>query len=266
MKGLMLHSGAQLKTRDEVFAVPLPKATDSYVPLPHQSLITRIEKQLALESVEIKDQKLALGKEGQRLFGLMQVELLSSPDRPACRSLGGGRDYGCVLGFRNSYDKSCSAGVCIGASVFVCDNLSFNGEVTFERKHTANLLRDLAWIISETVAQLPVLFAAQSKTFENYRQTELCDRQAHDLVIRFHDEGGLNASDIVPVLREWRSPRHQEFVEAGRTAWRLFNAATEVIKGDIWRLPARTQAIHEVLDAECGLSGKPANEEMAVVV
>lgn len=264
MKGLMLHCGAQLKSRDEVFAVPLPKATDSYVPLPHQSLITRIEKQLALEGVEIRDQKLAITKEGQRLFGLMQVELPECPDRSACRSLGEGRDYGCVLGFRNSYDKSCSAGVCIGASVFVCDNLSFKGEVTFERKHTANLLRDLAWIISETVSKLPILFAEQSKTFEAYRHTELCDRQAHHLVIRFHDEGGLNASDIVPVLREWRNPRHAEFVDAGRTAWRLFNAATEVIKCDIWRLPARTRAIHEVLDAECGVNGKLTNEDMVV--
>jgi len=45
-------------------------------------------------------------------------------------------DYGCVLGLRTSYDKSFANGVCIGASVFVCDNLSFQGEVKFERKHT----------------------------------------------------------------------------------------------------------------------------------
>jgi hypothetical protein len=256
MKGLMLHCGAQLKSRDEVFAVPLPKATDSYVPLPHQSLITRIEKQLVLEGVNIREQKFAFTREGQRLFGLMQVELPAAPDR----------DYGCVLGFRNSYDKSFSAGVCIGASVFVCDNLSFKGEVTFERKHTANLLRDLAWIISETVAKLPVLFTAQSETFEAYRRMKLEDREAHDLVIRFHDEGGLNASDIVPVLREWRAPRYPQFAEGGKTAWRLFNAATEIIKGDLWRLPARTQAIHEVLDAECGLNGTSADEDEEVVI
>jgi len=246
MKGLMLHCGGQLKSRDEVFAVPLPPATDSYVPLPHQSLITRIEKQLALEGVEVREQKLALAKDGQRLFGLMQVELPNSPDR----------DYGCVLGLRNSYDKSFSAGLCIGATVFVCDNLSFHGsQVTFQRKHTANLLRDLSWIISETVSKLPVLFAEQSKTFETYRGAELSDSQAHDLVIRLYDRDALNASDIVPVLREWREPRHPQFAEGGKTAWRLFNAATEIIKGDLWRLPVRTRAIHGVLDEECGLNG-----------
>lgn len=256
MKGLMLHCGGQLKSRDEVFAVPLPQETDTYMPLSHESLVTRIEKQLALEGVVLRDEKLALAKEGQRLFGLLQVELSASA----------GRDYGCVLGLRNSYDRSCCAGLCIGATVFVCDNLSFHGShITFQRRHTANLLRDLSWIISETVAKLPLLFAAQSKTFEAYQHTELCDRQAHDLVIRCYDSGGLNASDIVPVLREWREPRYPQFAEAGKTAWRLFNAATETIKGDLWRLPVRTRAIHEILDQECELTREDVSEEMEIV-
>jgi hypothetical protein len=36
----------------------------------------------------------------------------------------------------------------------------------------------------------------------------------------------------------------------------MFNAATETIKGDLWRLPARTRAIHEVLDEACGIAGE----------
>lgn len=245
MNSLMLHCGGHVRSRDEVFAVPLPPETESYVPLPHESLVTRIEKQLAFEGVEIREEKLALAKDGQRLFGLMQVRLPGDRDR----------DYGCILGLRNSYDKSCSAGLCIGATVFVCDNLSFHGShITFQRKHTANLLRDLSWIISETIAKLPLLFAAQTRSFEAYRGIELSDRQAHDLVIQFFDRGGLNSSDIVDVVREWRNPRHPAFEECGRTAWRLFNAATQTIKGDLWRLPARTRAIHEVLDQECGVT------------
>jgi hypothetical protein len=83
----------------------------------------------------------------------MQVELPAFPTS----------EYGCVLGLRNSYDKSCSTGLCIGATVFVCDNLSFSGsQITFERKHTANLLRDLSWIITQIVDQLPTHFNRQS--------------------------------------------------------------------------------------------------------
>ena len=44
-----------------------------------------------------------------------------------------------VVGVRNSHDKSFPAGLVIGASIFVCDNLSFSGEVKLARKHTVHV-------------------------------------------------------------------------------------------------------------------------------
>ena len=240
MNGLMLHCGGQLKSREEVFAVSIPEATNSYVPLPFESFLTRIEKQQAVEGILVKEERLALSNNGQRMFGLLALEMPTY----------GNQDYRCVLGLRNSYDKSMSTGVCVGASVFVCDNLSFNGEVTFARKHTANLLRDLSWLIAETVSQLPNRFREQATTFETYRKAELSDADAHDLIIRLTDTGGINIGDIRNVLKEWREPRHQEFAENGKNAWRLFNAVTEVIKGDLWRLPARTTKLHDLLNSK----------------
>jgi hypothetical protein len=158
MKGLMLHCGGQLKTKEEVFAIPVPPATATYTPLPFESFITRIEKHLAVEGITVTEEHLALAKDGQRLFGL-----------------------------RTSYDRSFANGVSIGAAVFVCDNLSFSGDVTFERKHTAGMLRDLTWMISETVSTLPARFAAQSAAFEAFKRQEVCDKDAHDLAIRFWD-------------------------------------------------------------------------------
>jgi hypothetical protein len=38
-------------------------------------------------------------------------------------------DFGLVAGVRNSHDKSFPASLVLGASMFVCDNLSFSGEV-----------------------------------------------------------------------------------------------------------------------------------------
>lgn len=242
MNGLMLHCGGQLKTRDEVFAVPVPEQTATYVPLPYESFITRLEKQLSVEGMSIREERLALAKNGQRLFGLLGLEM---PDLMRT-------DYGCVLGLRTSYDRSFANGVCIGATVFVCDNLSFNGEVTFERKHTAGMLRDLSWMISETVSILPTRFATQSRTFELYRNHPLSDKDAHDLTVRFWDSGGLGALEISRLIREWREPRHPEFASGPKTVWRLFNAATEVIKGDLWRLPTRTRCLHTILDEYCG--------------
>lgn len=251
MNGLMLHCGGQLKTREEVCAVPVPRATTTYAPLPYESFLTRIEKQLAVEGMRIKEERLALANEGQRLFGLLALEMPGFPQA----------EYGSVLGLRTSYDKSFSTGVCIGASVFVCDNLSFRGEITFARKHTPNALRDLSWLLAETIAQLPTRFIKQSNTFEEYKRTEIMDEEAHHLIIRMLDRRAVNVTDIPHLLREWRTPQHPEFVVNGKTLWRLFNAATETVKGDLWRLPARTTAIHELLDEVCGVEADAANKQ-----
>jgi hypothetical protein len=39
-----------------------------------------------------------------------------------------------------------------------------------------------------------------------------------------------------------------------RTAWSLFNAFTEALKGNIGEFPRRTQALHGLMDLECGLA------------
>jgi hypothetical protein len=69
--------------------------------------------------------------------------------------------------------------------------------------------------------------------------TELSDGAAHDLVIQSLDARVVPVTRIPDVLREWREPRHSEFRE-GRTAWRLFNAFTESLKGRLDALPTRT--------------------------
>jgi len=108
------------------------------------------------------------------------------------------------------------------------------------------MLWDLSWMISETVSTLPTRFAAQSSAFEAMKRREISDKEAHDLAIRFWDAGAIGAIEISRIIKEWREPRHPEFAET-KNAWRLFNAVTETIKGDLWRLPARTRAIHDIL-------------------
>jgi hypothetical protein len=115
------------------------------------------------------------------------------------------------------------------------------------------MLRDLSWMITETVSTLPTRFAAQLTTFEAYKRRELRDRDAHDLAVQFWDADAIGALEIPRLIKEWREPRQAAFAQTPKTVWRLFNAATEIIKGDLWRLPARTRAIHIILDDVCGL-------------
>ena len=56
------------------------------------------------------------------------------------------------IGFRNSYNKSISAGFCAGSRVIVCSNLMFTGDIVRIRRHTRNILTDIDVIIKEIIS------------------------------------------------------------------------------------------------------------------
>jgi hypothetical protein len=140
---LILHCGAQHVDLEEVRSVTTPRSTDSWCPIPHHQLITTVQKTLATTNLKIGTQAHSLSHEGQRYFGLMEVHAQKLSE-----------DYCRVLGLRNSHDKTFPAGIVAGASVFVCDNLSFSGEIKFARKHTRFIVRDLPQLVERSIGLL----------------------------------------------------------------------------------------------------------------
>ena len=239
---LILHCGAQNVDLDEVRHVKTPRSTNSWCPIPHHQLITQVQKTLKTTNLRIGTQAHSLSHEGQRYFGLMEIHAQSSSE-----------DYCWVLGLRNSHDKTFPAGIVAGASVFVCDNLSFSGEIKFARKHTRFIVRDLPQLVSRSIGLLLAKWHDQDKRIAAYKEAEITDIDAHDLIIRATDVGVCSNRLIPPVLNEWREPRHDVFEQ--RNVWSLFNAFTESLKdGNLAELPKRTEALHGLLDTHVGLS------------
>lgn len=236
---LFLHCGANHVERDELALVPTPDRTRSWVPIPHERMLGTVLDTLERTGLEVVTEAHGLTRDGQRYFGLLQVNH-------------GDDDFGLVVGLRNSHDKSFPAALAVGASVFVCDNLSFSGEVKLARKHTVFIERDLPQIVDAAVGGMMDLRLSQERRFLAYKMNELGDNQAHDLVIQALDARVLPVTKIPEVLQEWRAPRHPEFA-IGKTAWRLFNAFTEALKGNLDNLPRRTQALHGLMDSACDL-------------
>lgn len=241
---LILHCGAQAASLDEVRYVQTPDPTPSWQPIPHLNLIQTVEKALTNNGLAILHQVHSLSHDGQRYFGLMEIngKALGAPNE----------DYCCVLGLRNSHDKTFPAGLVAGASVTVCDNLSFSGEVKFTRKHTRYIIRDLPQITNRAMGQLMTKWHHQDKRIAAYKEAKLADRTAHDLLIRATDAGVCSNRLIPKVLSEWREPKHDAFKP--RNAWSLFNAFTESLKsGNLAELPKRTEALHGLMDNFVGL-------------
>jgi hypothetical protein len=126
--------------------------------------------------------------------------------------------------------------------------------VRLARKHTAFIERDLPGMVAKAVGRLTEQRDRLERRFVAYKGHEFGDKEAHDLLIRALDARALPVTRIPAALAEWRSPRHPEFCQGGRTGWRLLNAVTEALKGGgLLDLPRRTQALHGLLDLACGL-------------
>lgn len=243
---LCIHgSDSQRVEREQVATVKTPQGDGIWRPIPHIRLLDGIQKSLERSGLRIVQEAHALAREGDQYFGLFQVANGVNHD-----------DYSVVVGLRNSHDKAFSAGLVVGSGVFVCDNLSFSGEIKIARKHTTHINRDLPNLIERAVGRLGDLRHRQDTRIESYKRTDLSSTQVHDLLIQSLDARVVPASKIPAVLAEYREPRHVEFAQSAN-AWRLFNAYTETLKGSsLFRRPAATQALHGLLDTACGLVGR----------
>lgn len=240
---LILHCGASAADRQQVENAPTPASTDTWHPIPHHSLINMLRVRLPTYGMKIVEEAHGLYKDALRYFGMFQVV---SEDED-------NSDFSMVFGLRNSHDKSFPAGLCLGSGVFVCDNLAFSAEVVLGRRHTKNIMRDLPLLVDSAVGKLVEARTTQANRLELYKNTELGDDQAAKLLLDAMDAKAINTTRVPKVWDQWKTPSHPEFAK-DKTAWRLFNAFTEVYKEtSLTDLPTRSTRLHGLLDSTCGV-------------
>ena len=240
---MILHKGAVKVSWQDIQAVKTPVADGKWHPIAHNTVVDEVRRIVEQNGLNVSHMDHSLAYDGNRYFGLMHV------------SRGNEDKHGWVMGIRNSHDKKFSAGLVAGMSVFVCDNLSFAGEVKLARKHTVNISRDLPRMAHAAVAKLMDKWHAQEERVALYNDTTLTDDQALHMIVRSYDVGACACAHIAKAIDEWRKPRYTDFEP--RNAWSLFNSFTEVLKGtDVELLSRRTQALHGLFDTHCGYTGK----------
>jgi hypothetical protein len=210
----------------------------SYQPIAHHDVVNRARGFLDQNGFTIQDEVHSLARGNQHYFGLFSVE---HPNRV-------NSDRGCVVGIRNSHDKTFPAGFCAGDAPFVCDNLIFTNTIKLARRHTRNILNDLDFTINRAIGKLFNFWHGQDARINAYKDIELTNAQVNDIVIRACKAGALPKSKIIDVVDQWESSDHPQFWD--RNVNSLYNAFTEVYKGNLVALPNRSDALHSVLDSE----------------
>jgi hypothetical protein len=235
---LTLHCGAASVPRNALLEVPIPPQTRSWVPLGHSEVLWQVENQILRNGLKIVEEAHALTHDGNRYFGMLQT-VLHGKDH---------QDYSWIVGIRNSHDKRFPAGLVAGAQVFVCDNLAFSGEIKFGRKHTRFIRRDLPNLVNEAIEKLLCEWRSWEVRTEMYKEKKVPDWKAHDLAIQAIDREILPVTLLPRMLQEWRQPTYEDF--SPRNTWSLFNAFTEVLKGNLTMLPNRTEKLCRLLDEQ----------------
>jgi hypothetical protein len=217
MSGLLLHRGGQLVSKAELDFVPLPEQTATYQPVSHFQLA---EKMLTLTTDLLKDYALigenyALARQGNQMFAVLKFQ----QERD---------DMALSVAFRNSYDKSMSVGFCVGATVFVCDNLALSGEVVVMRRHTPNVWTDLEKTAIPILYHSHHRYASVKADAKMLAGKELSDTEAFKLMGLLYGRGIISPRQLTTLKDEWLKPSHPEFQP--RNAWSLYNGATEALK------------------------------------
>ena len=211
-------------------------------PIAHATLVDEFLSQMETAKLEVVQSYFTLARNGQRFFALFQVEGINSPHS---------NEVGTVIGLRNSHDKSFRAAICVGCAPFVCTNLVFSNEIVLGRRHTVNIMADLPRVISGAIGKLSDHWLDNDRRIDAYKGYALDDSEAHHLTVEMFRHGAINKTHIADVVKQWHEPDHDEF--SPRTGWSLYNAASNVLRGNLAALNPRSDALHGLLDLKFGV-------------
>ena len=122
--GLIMQEG-KFVSRDEVARVDTPNSTDTWRPVPHIDVIEAVTEVVRAHDWDIEGEKFGLAREGQKMFGVMEISRSSSPEWHRC------------IGIRNSHDKSFAVG--LSAGIVVCDAIHEKMNERFPSRRTSSV-------------------------------------------------------------------------------------------------------------------------------
>lgn len=219
---LLTHCGAERCSIEQLLAIPEPKKTKTYTPLNHYDFAVNI---LTIASDLLKGYRFdgdsyALSSDGQKMFGVITFRKINRQQN---------EDLKVAIGLRNSYDKSMSAGLVLGSTVLVCDNLMFAGDIKVMRKHQGSDMHDdLHDQIVTAIYKSQHQYAQLSEDVHHMKQRPMTQHEKYEYIGMLTGEGVLSATQSTAAFKELWKPSHQEFTKD--TLWAGYNCATEALK------------------------------------
>ena len=202
--------------------LPQISQTSTYYPLSHQDFYRNAYTVLREIGIGIVSNSFGLTPKRERMFMWLETDAQVN-GLPLC------------IGGRNSYDKSMSAGLCVGTKIMVCSNkvlASYENGGVVSRKHTSaenidELSREFRELLGfQAVENVGNMFYELEES-----KSRVCSAESiQAAIMRMVINGIIAPTDAVPIWKEHSNPRHQEFRQYTGTHYGLLMAATEVFK------------------------------------
>lgn len=219
---LIAHCGTEKVTLDQLKAIQTPASTRFWRPVSHVELIETIKDGLAERGFVVEREDYAIGNEGQRLFGTMDLHGEGSTDLITD-----------ALGLRHDNVKRMAQQIVAGKRIFVCDNMAFSGDtVIMRQKHTWGY--NLRETIQRGLDSWQKKRVNMATSIERMQNTPINDTTAQAIL-------GKALYDGVTTFQVFKSAYDLYFEKAvrqpelypdcaPRSAWGLHNAYTRALK------------------------------------
>ena len=206
----LLHSKSQLVTREQLAQYIPPPATETFKPVAHAELVDTLTRVMQDRGLFIRKEQFAV--QGAKLFGTFDLDWMKMAE------------YGAAVGFRHANDKSMSIQIAVGARVFVCDNMSFHGDMISVRKHTSKLQLDEE--MDRAMFRYMQGFRRLVDDIHVQETTEIEDVVSKQYIYDIFRQKIVPMRLFHPVVDDW----HQMTIDKVGTAWELHNCFTTHIK------------------------------------
>jgi hypothetical protein len=211
---LIAHRGAVRIPKEALMQIEAPTPTQTWRPVSHGVLVNTLTEVLSSRGIAVKKEEYAVQREGNLLFGVMDLVW------------GGTLDYYAALGIRTSNDKTFAIQIAIGARVIVCDNLLMSGElIALKRKHTAGL--ELVDELTAGIRRYELGYQQLTKGIEQLKVCSISLVEAREMVFTIFARRILPVRLFPDVSRDYLKDSREC---SGITAWDVQNSCTSALK------------------------------------
>ena len=213
-------SEIDIVTREELQRYAVPADTATHHPIPYYTMASKVldvaSSLIVPHGYILKSEKYEVREDGSQMFGVITW------------SDGMRTDMGFSVGIRNSYDKSIAACLCMGASVFVCSNMCFSGDITVMRKNTGDSIADIKKSVLVSMFDCQSIYKDITSRMDAYKEIVMNAAKVEAIFGHAFCNNILAPQQLTEAWREWNNPTHAEL--GGNNAYALYQAMNTPLK------------------------------------